>query len=92
MTDAIASKDITRVYEAMGNVLETVTIPLRPEIAEIKRALEEAGAAKAMMSGSGPTVFAFVKTAEDAQKIADMMRQKYSTYTICTTATCQGEE
>ncbi|MBQ5831889.1 MAG: hypothetical protein IIW43_00230, partial [Selenomonadales bacterium] len=59
---------------------------------EVKRALAHAGADKAMMSGSGPTVFAFVKTAEDARRIADMMRQKYSTYTICTTATCQGEE
>lgn len=92
MTDAIASGDITRVYEAMGNVLETVTIPLRPEIAEIKQALIDAGVDKAMMSGSGPTVFAFVKTAEDGERIADIMRTKYSTYTICTTATCQGEE
>lgn len=92
MTEAIASGDITRVYEAMGNVLETVTIPLRPEIDEVKRALAHAGADKAMMSGSGPTVFAFVKTAEDAEKIADIMRQQYSNYTICTTATCQGEE
>ncbi len=92
MTRAIASGNIDRVYEAMGNVLETVTIPLRPEIAEIKRALIEAGADKAMMSGSGPTVFAFTKTADDAMRIADTMKQKYSTYTICTTATCQGEE
>ncbi len=92
MIEAIESGDITRVYEAMGNVLETVTIPLRPEIDEVKRALEEAGADKAMMSGSGPTVFAFAKSAEDAMRIADTMKQKYSTYTICTTATCQGEE
>lgn len=92
MTQAIASGDVGRVYDAMGNVLETVTIPLRPEIAEIKQALVLAGADKAMMSGSGPTVFAFAKTAEDAKRIADIMRQKYSTYTICTTATCQGEE
>lgn len=92
MTQALASGDITRIYEAMGNVLETVTIPLRPEIDEIKRALIEAGADKAMMSGSGPTVFAFVKTTEEAERIADIMRTKYNTYTICTTATCQGEE
>lgn len=92
MIRAIESGNITRVYEAMGNVLETVTIPLRPGIDEIKRALVEAGADKAMMSGSGPTVFAFAKSAQDAKRIADTMKQKYSTYTICTTATCQGEE
>ena len=92
MTAAIESKDKQRIFRAMGNVLETVTIELHPEIADIKRSLLAAGAEHAMMSGSGPTVFAFAPTAEDAQRIAEHMKQKYSTYTVCTTATCGGEE
>lgn len=92
MIDAIRSKDKTRIYEAMGNVLETVTIPLHPEIEEIKQALIAEGAERAMMSGSGPTVFAFAPTAEDAERIADTIKQKYSTCTVCTTVTCRGEE
>ena len=92
MIDAIRSQDRERIYSAMGNVLETVTIPRHPEIADIKQALIEAGAEKAMMSGSGPTVFAFAKTDSDAKAIAETIKKQYSTYTICTTATCQGEE
>lgn len=39
------------------NDLEPVTAARHPEIAEIKAAMREAGAATALMSGSGPTVF-----------------------------------
>lgn len=92
MTAAIESKDKQRIFDAMGNVLETVTIELHPEIAEIKRSLLAAGAEHAMMSGSGPTVFAFAPTEDDAKTIADKIKQQYSTYTVCTTATCRGEE
>lgn len=91
MTDAIASGETARIFGALGNVLETVTIPLRPEIAEVKQALLDAGAEAAMMSGSGPTVFAFVRTKEDGVRIADEMKKRFTTYTICTTVTCQGE-
>ena len=41
----------------MGNVLEGVTVPMHPEIAQIKEMMEAQGAIAAMMSGSGPTVF-----------------------------------
>lgn len=41
----------------LRNDLERVSIPLLPEIAVIRKALLDAGARAAMMSGSGPTVF-----------------------------------
>ena len=41
----------------MGNVLESVTVPLYPVIDSIKKDMIEHGAMNAMMSGSGPTVF-----------------------------------
>ena len=53
----------------MGNVLETVTIPAHPVIAQIKAAMLGAGAYCAMMSGSGPTVFALAENRETAGKI-----------------------
>ncbi len=53
----------------MGNVLETVTIPAHPEIASIKAAMLGAGAYYAMMSGSGPTVFALAHDRDTANKI-----------------------
>ena len=54
----------------MGNVLETVTIPAHPVIAFIKVAMLDAGAYYAMMSGSGPTVFALADTEAQARQIA----------------------
>ena len=53
----------------MGNVLETVTIPAHPIIASIKAAMLSAGAYYALMSGSGPTVFALARNQEAAEKI-----------------------
>ena len=37
----------------MVNVLESVSIPLYPEIGEIKKTMQELGAVNAIMSGSG---------------------------------------
>ena len=59
----------------MGNVLETVTIPAHPVIAFIKVAMLDAGAYYAMMSGSGPTVFALADTAEIAQQIVAALKK-----------------
>ena len=58
----------------MGNVLETVTIPANPQIAIIKMAMLKAGAYFSMMSGSGPTVFAFAETKEIAENIVDALK------------------
>lgn len=60
---------ITPLLAACGNVLESVTIPAHPIIAEIKQRMLSAGADYALMSGSGPTVFAIVKNKAGAEKI-----------------------
>lgn len=53
----------------MSNVLETVTIPAHPIIAQIKAVMLSAGAYFALMSGSGPTVFAFCNDEKVAKNI-----------------------
>ena len=53
----IREKNLTKIAADMGNVLETVTIPAYPVIADIKENMLQNGAVNAMMSGSGPTVF-----------------------------------
>lgn len=63
----IKRKDFQNICAHMGNVLETVTIPLHPEIAQIKEAMMDEGAIGAMMSGSGPTVFGLFDTYETAK-------------------------
>lgn len=55
--EGIQQKDLKGVASHMGNILETVTIPMYPVIEDIKKLMLENGALNAMMSGSGPTVF-----------------------------------
>lgn len=57
--EAIKLKDVALVASRMGNVLESVTVPLYPVIDSIKKDMIEHGAINAMMSGSGPTVFEY---------------------------------
>ncbi|MBR6366507.1 MAG: 4-(cytidine 5'-diphospho)-2-C-methyl-D-erythritol kinase [Lachnospiraceae bacterium] len=56
----------------LGNCLEQVTIPMHPEIADIKKDMIALGACASLMSGSGPTVFGLF---EDA----DTMKAAYNT-------------
>ena len=50
LVEDIRRKDLAAITSDMGNVLETVTIPNYPVIAEIKEHMMEHGAAGAMMS------------------------------------------
>ncbi len=55
------------IGECMANVLELVTVPIHPEIGKIKDIMTENGAVRAMMSGSGPTVFGIFRDVETAK-------------------------
>lgn len=60
--------DIISVCHAMENVLETVTAVRYPEIESIKKRLVKLGALKALMSGSGPTVFGLFRDKASARQ------------------------
>lgn len=55
---AIENNDLREMCSLIGNVLEPVTTAKYPVIKEIERLLEDNGAIRALMTGSGPTVFA----------------------------------
>lgn len=74
LVEHIKKKDLPAIASDMGNVLETVTIPSYPVIAEIKRHMMEHGALNAMMSGSGPTVFGLFDHEETAAGAYEAMR------------------
>jgi 4-diphosphocytidyl-2-C-methyl-D-erythritol kinase len=74
MVDALSSGDIHAISERLGNVLETVTFSLYPEVERIKQQLLRFGAAGALMSGSGPTVFALTDRESKAARIYDSVR------------------
>jgi 4-diphosphocytidyl-2-C-methyl-D-erythritol kinase len=81
----IGDKDLRAITRDMGNVLETVTIPNYPVIAQIKEQMMRSGAVGAMMSGSGPTVFGLfddmgtAKRALRKMKASGLARQVYVT-------------
>lgn len=62
----LEEQDLRSLAGHMGNVLESVTVPMHPEIETIKEMMLEQGALAAMMSGSGPTVFAIFSEEEKA--------------------------
>jgi len=71
----IKEKDLYKIAADMGNVLETVTIPEYPVIAEIKDHMMIHGAVGSMMSGSGPTVFGLFDNQQAAEAAFEAMKQ-----------------
>ncbi|MEG1003620.1 4-(cytidine 5'-diphospho)-2-C-methyl-D-erythritol kinase [Clostridium sp.] len=73
----MANDNIGYVSKNMKNLLENVTLLKYKEIIGIKQAMMEYGALGSMMSGSGPTVFAFFEDMVKAQKCYEVMKKKY---------------
>ena len=70
----IKQQNLIDMASHMGNLLEEVTVQEYPVIAQIKENLMEHGALNAMMSGSGPTVFALFEERSTAREAADVLR------------------
>lgn len=65
---AIETGDIRGMCDKIHNVLEPVTTGKYSVIRDIEKLLEENGAVRAFMTGSGPTVFAVYESREEAEK------------------------
>ena len=63
--------------EHLVNDLQAAAISLRPEIETALRALEEAGAAQAMVTGSGPTAVGLYRTRAAANAAAEELRDRF---------------
>lgn len=85
--EAIKLKDVALVASRMGNVLESVTVPLYPVIDSIKKDMIEHGAINAMMSGSGPTVFGIFPDEQSMTACQQFLRQKGEARQVYTTET-----
>ena len=66
---ALRSRRPARVAASLYNGLEGAVTPAHPGIARMRAALLAAGALGAVMSGSGPTVFAIARSFEQARQI-----------------------
>lgn len=77
MIRAINDADRQKVIFYLGNVLEEVTLVIKPELQDIKNHLKEAGAENVLMSGSGPTVFGIFQNKEAADSAAEKLAINY---------------
>lgn len=74
---AMEKDDIYFVSDNMKNLLENVTLKKHRVITNIKEEVKSNGSIGTMMSGSGPTVFAFFDDMLKAQMCYDNMKKKY---------------
>ncbi|MCF0148049.1 MAG: 4-(cytidine 5'-diphospho)-2-C-methyl-D-erythritol kinase [Clostridium sp.] len=75
---AIEENDLRLVANNMKNLLENVTLRKHKILISIKEEMKNSGSIGTMMSGSGPTVFAFFDDMLKAQKCFEKMRSKYN--------------
>ena len=76
---ALATGDLSSLRRLAGNVLESASIPLRPEIAQAKEALYALGASFSQMTGSGSVVFGAFDEPEDARRAWEALRHRFDT-------------
>ncbi|MGL5649047.1 MAG: 4-(cytidine 5'-diphospho)-2-C-methyl-D-erythritol kinase [Clostridium sp.] len=74
---AMEKDDLRFVSRNMKNLLENVTLRKHNEIIKIKESMIRMGSIGAMMSGSGPTVFAFFDDMLKAQYCYENMKKRY---------------
>ena len=66
---AIKHGDYQKLCHSLSNRLELVSMAMHPEIKKIKNNMLQCGADGALMSGSGPTVYALAQKESQAKKI-----------------------
>ncbi len=77
LIDAVNKSELVMLSKNMKNVLENVTLKKYPVLRKIKADLVNLGALGSVMSGSGPSIFAFFDDMVKAQKCYDNMRTRY---------------
>ena len=88
----IENGNLMALTDKMGIVFESGIIGKYPVIGEIKDLMEANGALKAMMSGSGPTVFGIFDDREKMEAAAAVLRQSNLAKTVFATEVTKVRE
>ena len=84
MITSIRNGDLYGVASRMENVFQPGIAEMHPVIKELITQIEENGAIKAVMSGSGPTVFGIFDDKKKAEQAAHILRQERKARTVFT--------
>lgn len=71
---AVSRRDAAQIGKLLYNDLEKVVIPNYPQVAKLREELQHLDTLGAMMSGSGPTVFALAESQSQAEAIANQIQ------------------
>jgi 4-diphosphocytidyl-2-C-methyl-D-erythritol kinase len=74
MVAAILHHDTRQIGQKLYNDLERVVLPAHPQVSQLREVFRRSGGLGAMMSGSGPSVFAIAESEEEATQIRDAAR------------------
>lgn len=83
--------DLFEISQHLNNILESVVLKSHPEIKELKEIALANGASGALMSGSGPSVFALAEKRGVAESILKALRPR-SDFAILTRCSNNGVE
>jgi len=78
MENALKSKNLEKIGDHLGNVLEQVTLRRYSSVREIKEKMIQSNALGVLMSGSGPTVFALFNDYDSGNKVYKKLSNIYS--------------
>jgi len=76
LSEGPSGANASGIYRDFVNVLECYTLQAYPEVAELKEFMKKCGAVKALMSGSGPTVFGVFRDIKGAKSASARLRKK----------------
>jgi homoserine kinase len=83
MIAGLMSSDYGLIGRSMVDfIIEPIRSILIPRFFEVKMAAMDAGALGCSISGAGPSIFAFSKGRETAEKVADAMKNEFETVNI----------
>jgi 4-diphosphocytidyl-2-C-methyl-D-erythritol kinase len=83
LASELASGDVDRVARCLENDLQSVTTRLHPAVAALINDMRAAGAAGALMSGSGPSVFGLFRDSSAARGAAAWFAPRVSFARAC---------
>lgn len=83
LLDALEREEDLAATDALYNVFEEVVPAARPAVLQLRQTMLDEGAAWAMMSGSGPSVFGIFPSADDAESACAALRKMGAEAYVC---------